>query len=159
MINSGADSRLFEDVVRPLLAQSVSLRFQARGASMSPAIRDGEIVEISPVAVRELRKGDIVLAKAEHGFRLHRIVIADPAKDRFITRGDCGQDNDPALTGAQILGIARSKEVRIGRALVSARFKGVAGRTWRMLARAQYLTENVLLRARSAVSPSASSSR
>src|SRR5262252_9822685 len=102
MIECGADSKLFEEVLRPLLEQGLSVRFQARGASMSPAIRDGEIVEVTPVIVPKLRKDDIVLAKSHCGFRLHRIVLADPAKDLFITRGDCGQENDPALKADQI---------------------------------------------------------
>src|SRR5579863_5518262 len=121
MIKSGTDSKLFERVLRELLGKGLSVRFQARGASMSPVIRDGEIVQVTPVIVSKLRKDDIVLAKSNYGFRLHRIVFADYARNVFITRGDCGQENDPALTGSQILGLAKAKEVRIGRKLVKAR--------------------------------------
>ena len=133
-----ADSKLFEEIVCPLLEQGVSVRFQARGASMSPAIRDGEVVEVTPVMVTKLRKDDIVLAKSNCGFRLHRIVRADPASDVFITRGDCGQENDPALKGDQVLGLARAKEVRVGRNIVRAKFKGVGGWLLRFAAGAQY---------------------
>ncbi len=137
MINSGADSKVFEEVIRELLRQGLSARFQARGASMSPAIRDGEIVEVTPVIVSKLRKDDIVLAKSNYGFRLHRIVFVDHARDVFITRGDCGQGSDPALKGAQILGLARAKEVRVGRIVVQARFKGFGGWATRCVARGQ----------------------
>jgi hypothetical protein len=156
MIENVADTRLFEEVARPLLAQGLSVRFQARGASMSPAIRDGEVVEVIPTNVTELQRDDIVLAKTAHGFRLHRIVLADPAKDVFITRGDCGQENDPVLTGAQILGIAQSKEVWLGRNFVRARFRGVGGWMLRSAARAQYLTGKAIQRARSFGFPSGS---
>jgi len=139
MIRSEADSKLFDDVIRELLGQGLSVRFQARGASMSPAIRDGEFVQVTPVIVSKLRKDDIVLAKGTYGFRLHRIVRADAARDEFVTRGDCGQQDDPALTGAQILGMARSKDVRIGRKIVQARFKSVRGWALRCAARGQYL--------------------
>src|SRR5271165_2634199 len=122
MTDRGADSKLFEEVIRELLEQGMSARFQARGSSMSPAIRDGEVVEVTPVMVTKLRKDDIVLAKSNCGFRLHRIVLVDPAKDVFVTRGDCGQENDPELRGDQILGLARAKEVRVGRNIVQARF-------------------------------------
>jgi hypothetical protein len=101
MNDCGADSKLFEELTRDLLERGIGVRFRARGASMSPAIRDGEIVEITPVIVSKLRKDDIVLAKSKYGFRLHRIVYANPANDVFVTRGDCGQQNDPALTRAQ----------------------------------------------------------
>jgi uncharacterized repeat protein (TIGR01451 family) len=138
-----ADSEVFEAVVRELLSKGLSVRFQAHGASMSPAIRDGEFVEVTPVIVSKLRKDDIVLAKSNYGFRLHRIVFADFARDVFITRGDCGQENDPALTGAQILGLAKAKEVRIGRRLLQARFQGVMGQTLRCAARAQYVAQKL----------------
>lgn len=147
MIENGADSQLFDELVRPLLAQGLSVRFQARGASMSPAIRDGEVVEVIPAVVTELHKDDIVLAKTEHGFRLHRIVLADHTKDCFVTRGDCGQEDDPVLTGSQILGLARAKEVQIGRNTVRAKFRGVRGWMLRSAARAQYLTSKLVQRA------------
>lgn len=143
MIRTGADSNLFEEVARELLEQGLCVRFQARGASMAPAIRDGEIVEVTPVIVSELRKDDIVLAKTNHGFRLHRLVSADSAGDVFLTRGDCGQENDPALRGSEILGLARAKEVRVGRNVVQARFKGVGGWTLRAAARAQRVASKV----------------
>lgn len=113
---------------------------------MSPAIRDGEVVEITPVIVSKLRKDDIVLAKSEYGIRLHRIVCADHANDRFITRGDCGQQDDPALSGDQILGLARAKEVRVGRITVHAKFRKVDGWVLRCAARGQAVAEKILHR-------------
>jgi len=148
-----ADSKVFEGIVRPLLAQGLSVRFQARGASMSPTIRDGEIVEVIPLGGGELRKDDIILAKSDCGFRLHRIVFADVANDLFITRGDCGQENDPALKRGQILGLARAKELRLGRRMVRARFKGAGGWMLRTLARGQYLAEKAMRRAWNSGSP------
>src|SRR5579871_1842466 len=146
MSDSQADSKLFEGVIRDLLGQGLSVRFQARGASMSPAIRDGEFVQVTPVIVSKLRKDDIVLAKGRHGFRLHRIVRADAARDEFVTRGDCGQRDDPMLSGAQILGLARAKDVRIGRKIVQARFKSVRGWALRCAARGQYLAGKAMRR-------------
>jgi uncharacterized repeat protein (TIGR01451 family) len=148
-----ADSKLFEEIVRPLLDQGLSVRFQARGASMSPAIRDGEVVEVTPVIVAKLRKDDIVLAKSNCGFRLHRIVRADPASAVFVTRGDCGQENDPALRADQILGLARAKEVRVGRNIVQARFRGVGGWMLRSAARAQFVSSKLFRKAADAASP------
>ncbi len=153
MTSIGADSKLFEEVTRELLEQGLSVRFQARGASMSPAIRDGEVVHVTPVIVSKLRKDDIVLTRSKNGFRLHRIVFADPAKDEFVTRGDCGQENDPMLKGAQILGLAQAKEVHVGRKVVRANFRGVGGWTLRCAARAQRILSKVLQPATSNSSP------
>jgi uncharacterized repeat protein (TIGR01451 family) len=146
MNESGTDSRLFEELTRELLERGVGVRFRALGASMSPAIRDGEIVEITPVIVSKLRKDDIVLAKSHFGFRLHRIVCADQANDRFITRGDCSQQDDPTLRGEQILGLARAKEVRVGRTTVRAQFHGIIGWALRSAARGQRIAKKILHR-------------
>ncbi len=147
MTKVGADSRLFEEVVHELLQQGLSVRFQAVGASMSPAIRDGDFVQVTPVIVSKLRKDDIVLAKTNDGFRLHRIVRADHQRDIFITRGDCGQQNDPALHGRQILGLALAKEVRIGQSIVQASFRGMTGRVYRSAARGQYAAGKLVRKA------------
>jgi len=138
MILRNADSELFEGLALLMLREGLSVRFQARGGSMSPAIRDGEIVEVSAVKPSKLRKNDIILAKTKFGFRLHRIVTMDLANDIFVTRGDCGQENDPPLKGAQILGMARSKELRVGWMTVRASFR--SGGFLRAAARTQYLT-------------------
>jgi len=137
-------SKLFESLSRELLREGNCIRFQARGASMSPAIRDGEVVLVEPAVTADLRKGDIVLVKGETGFRLHRLVVADVDRDEFTARGDCGQQNDPALKAAQIVGLARSKEVRVGRKIVRARFQGVGGRALRCAARVQYAAGKLL---------------
>src|SRR5579872_3255319 len=133
----GADSKLFAEVTLVLLEQGLCVSFQARGASMSPAIRDGEVVQVTPVIVSKLRKDDIVLTKSNCGFRLHRLVVADHAKDVFVTRGDCGQQDDPPLSGKEIVGIAVAKEVRVGNKIVRAKLSGVAGRVLCGLARGQ----------------------
>src|SRR5580700_7277955 len=137
-------SGLFHAISRELLLEGNGIRFQARGASMSPAIRDGEIVHVKSVPLAELRSGDIVLIKGEMGFRLHRLVVADAAQDVFITRGDCGQQDDPAVSGEEILGIAVAKEVRVGARMVPAKLKGIGGRVIRGAARGQWMAKKLL---------------
>ncbi len=147
MIECGADSELFEKLSRDLLAQGNCVRFQARGASMSPAIRDGEIVLVTPVIIEKLRGGDIVLTRSNFGFRVHRLVVADHGQNKFITRGDCGQQDDSPVTGDQILGIVAAKEVRIGRRIVRANFKSVSGSAMRCAARGLAVAAKLLRRA------------
>src|SRR5437588_5104585 len=137
MTNHDSGSASFEALSRELLNKGLSVRFEARGASMSPCIRDGEIVYVTPVIVSKLRKDDIVLTKANNGFRIHRLVIAEHAKDFFVTRGDCGQQDDPAVRGDEILGIAVAKEVKVGRRMVRANIKGAGGQLLRCASRAQ----------------------
>jgi uncharacterized repeat protein (TIGR01451 family) len=111
---------------------------------MSPAIRDGEMVYVKPASEANLHRGDIVLVKGDNGFRLHRLVRADAGRDVFITRGDCGQQDDPAVRSQQILGVAVAKEVRIGKRVVRAKFKGMGGGFLRGVARGQSVFGKVL---------------
>ena len=76
--NSQSDSERFEALSRELLNNDFNVRLEAHGASMSPCIRDGQIVHVTPVIVSKLREGDIVLTKGRSGFRIHRLVVADP---------------------------------------------------------------------------------
>jgi uncharacterized repeat protein (TIGR01451 family) len=111
---------------------------------MSPAIRDGEMVYVRPASEVHLRRGDIVLVKGDYGFKLHRLVKADAVKDVFITRGDCGQQNDPPVRSAQILGVAVAKEVRLGRRRMRVNLKGVGGIFLRGAAIGQSATSKLL---------------
>jgi len=138
------ESKQFESFVVECLGAGLRVRFQARGASMSPAIRDGEMVYVRPASGVNLRKGDIVLLKGDHGFRLHRLVVADAVRNVFITRGDCGQQDDSAVQGEQILGVAVAKEVRVGRRIVRTKLKGMGGRLLRGVARGQSVASKLL---------------
>lgn len=104
---------------------------------MSPAISDGEVVHLAPAIPAELRVGDIVLVKGERGFCLHRLIVADCAADKFLTRGDRGLEDDPAIAGRQIAGVATAKEVRAGKQIVLAPLKGMRGQVLCNVARAQ----------------------
>ena len=130
-------SKLFEAITRELLRSGNGIRFQARGGSMSPAIGDGEIVHVKSAVPADLCKGSIVLVKGEMGFRLHRLVVADAEQDVFITRGDCGHQDDPAVSREEIVGIAVAKEVQVGRRIVRARMNGLGGRLLCGVARGQ----------------------
>ena len=144
MTNSGSDSEGFEAFCRELLHQGLTVRFEARGASMSPLIRDREIVYVTPVIVSKLRKGDIVLTKGHSGFRVHRLVVLDLDKNLFITRGDCGQQDDPPVRSDQILGIVLAKEVRLGEKMVVAKLKGIGGKLLQGTARGQHVAGKLL---------------
>src|SRR5579863_4290861 len=153
MTDIESDSARFEALSRELLNSGHSVRFEARGRSMSPCIRDGQIVYVTGVIVSKLRKGDIVLTKGHSGFRVHRLVVTDHSKNLFITRGDCGQQNDPPVSGDQILGIVVAKEVKLGKTFVRTELKGIGGKLLRGAARAQYAAVKLLkgvLRSRSA---------
>jgi uncharacterized repeat protein (TIGR01451 family) len=144
--NVTSDSERFEALSRELLNHGMSVRFEARGASMSPCIRDGDIVHVTPVIISKLRKDDIVLTKGDKGFLIHRLVSVDRENDIFVTRGDCGQQNDPAVSSRQILGVACSKEIRLGKKAVRIKLTGFSGQLLAGAARARTSAGRLLRR-------------
>jgi uncharacterized repeat protein (TIGR01451 family) len=145
-------SREFESFSLDCLRAGLRVRFQARGSSMFPTIRDGETVYVKPASEADLRKGDIVLVKSDIGFRLHRLILADAGRDVFIARGDSALQDDPAVRHDQILGVAVAKDVRVGTETLRANFRGIGGRCLRIAARGQAALEKLMRIAASVLS-------
>ncbi len=57
-----------------LLKKGHPIRFETKGGSMSPAIVDGEIIKVEPIAVSEIRPGDIILYEAGNRIIAHRVI-------------------------------------------------------------------------------------
>jgi uncharacterized repeat protein (TIGR01451 family) len=102
------NSALLAAVCKALLDRGVNVRFRAQGQSMKPNILDGDALIIASVPQKELRRGDVALTHGQDGLRAHRVYNADPAARSVITRGDSGQENDPATPG--VLGIVVAVE-------------------------------------------------
>jgi uncharacterized repeat protein (TIGR01451 family) len=128
MTSSEPDSASFEALSRELLKKGITVRFQARGQSMSPTIRNDETVHVTPVIITKLREGDIVLTKGDKRFLIHRLVVANHDENVFITRGDCSQQDDAPVTGEQILGLAIAKELRLGKIVLRMKLTGISGK-------------------------------
>ena len=78
--------KALEEFLRAVLAKGASFRFEARGLSMHPFIKDQEVITISPVQRSRLYCGDVVaFCHPETGrLTVHRIVKKN-AQD-FITQ-------------------------------------------------------------------------
>jgi hypothetical protein len=85
------------------LAQSRNIRMRVYGESMLPALWPGDIVEIAPCALQEVKKGEIVLATREGRFFLHRF-LAPCQPDGFLLRGDSMPGGDPFFPLEALLG-------------------------------------------------------
>src|SRR5579863_6822133 len=90
-------SRRFESFGLDCLKAGLRVRFPVRGAGMSPAIGDGDTVYVKPASEAHLCRGEIVLVRVDSGFCLRRLIRADTGRDVFITRGDYGLQDDPAV--------------------------------------------------------------
>ncbi len=104
------NSELFASLGQELLATGLGFRFQARGMSMQPTIRDGEMVHVEPVEIGEIRKRDIVLFSDGWTFRAHRVTGIGPSRKVLFTRGDAAAEMDGPVCAQQVLGKVVAKE-------------------------------------------------
>jgi hypothetical protein len=109
------DHRRFADVASDLLARGYAVRFRAGGGSMAPAIGDGDVITVTPIAAANLIPGRVIVYRDRHRIFAHRIVhIADRRArcEHLIVRGDAVRDCDPPVAPSQVLGevtaVARS---------------------------------------------------
>lgn len=81
-----------------------SLRFRAKGTSMSPFIRDRDVITVTPVTTNTLRAGQIIafVFQPEGKLCVHRIICRN--QDGFITRGDNLAWPDSVISETQVLG-------------------------------------------------------
>jgi hypothetical protein len=86
---------------------------EARGESMKPSIRDGDLVLLAEPP-REARPGRVVLAAARDRYLLHRIVSVE--LDAVRTRGDSCVENDGPVAKSAVL--ARAIAVKRGGAVI-----------------------------------------
>lgn len=87
-----------------------SLRFTAKGYSMTPSIRHNDVIIVSSMSDRKLKRGDVVLFKNDENSQItiHRII-----KERggnYLMRGDNSDESDGWITGNMIYGVVTGIE-------------------------------------------------
>ncbi len=88
------------------LLQGRTMRFRPRGRSMTPLLRDGDVVTIAPG--KRCRIGDVVLFRIGEALILHRVVAK--FSGRVGTKGDALGRLDATVTPRDILGRAIRRE-------------------------------------------------
>lgn len=92
------------------LARGAAVRFTARGWSMDPFIKDGDVVTVLPGAGRP-RLGEVIAFSPPGGHVVvHRVVGCTPGG--VLTRGDGAARDDGLVTPAELLGVTRRVERR-----------------------------------------------
>jgi signal peptidase I len=106
------------NLLRDILRKGVDCRFQAQGYSMSPFIKNGDIITISPLLLSP-RIGDVVAFVNPETTRLliHRIIVKKGCS--YLMKGDNISEADGFIQEADILGIVtrierNGKKVFIG---------------------------------------------
>ena len=92
----------FASIAQEVLGRGRALRFRAKGGSMSPFIRNGDVVEVVPLEGK-INLGDIVLYRSSHGNTvIHRVI--QRSKRSIITKGDSVPSSDQPMLSRQVLG-------------------------------------------------------
>lgn len=104
-------------LLEAVLARGASFRFQARGYSMAPFIRDGDILTVAPIAAEARRIGVVVAVvnPARGSLIVHRIVARrgeGRAETAFLVKGDNCRHSDGAFPADSIIGVIASVERR-----------------------------------------------
>ena len=96
--------RALHEFLQAVIAKGASFRFEARGFSMHPFIKDGEMITISPVEGGRLFSGDVVaFCHPETGrLTVHRIVKKDA--QGLLLRGDNCSEADGLISATSLLG-------------------------------------------------------
>jgi hypothetical protein len=90
-----------------LLDAGLSVRFRARGNSMSPTIRDGEYLIVAPIDATQVAVGDILFCEMRRGPIAHRVCAIERRSDRslqFKLYGDASLDGDLPVATDQLRG-------------------------------------------------------
>jgi len=92
------------ELLRDILGKDAECRFQAKGHSMSPFIKDGDVVTISPLSGSSPRLGDVVAFNHPEAGKLviHRIVREKG--DFYLVRGENAFEADGYIEKRDILG-------------------------------------------------------
>jgi signal peptidase I len=106
-------------ILQAVLARKRPFRFRARGVSMTPFVRDGDVITVAPLRTGDPRLGDIVAFFSPGGEELivHRVVRR---RGEFsLIRADNKPEADGLLPRSRVLGKVsrierKEKRVRLG---------------------------------------------
>jgi signal peptidase I len=99
-------------LMQAVLARGLPFRFEARGTSMSPFIRDGDIVTIRPIGRIPPKKGDVVAFAEPLTDKLYVHRIIKETRAGFAIKGDNLPRSDGLIPEANLLGVVAKVERR-----------------------------------------------
>lgn len=106
-------------LLEAVLARGVPFRFRARGFSMSPLIKDGDVLTVAPRGEARLRPGDTVafINPLTGKPAVHRIIRRE--QEFVVVKGDNVAEPDGLVPERDVLGIVTSvergrKKIRFG---------------------------------------------
>lgn len=101
----------FSELSAEILCLGKSIRFEARGSSMDPLLRDGDILLVEPVKQRLLRVGEVVICSNHSGnVIVHRVLRRQVRSDGayYLVQGDQALQPDGWIPQGKVYGRVRS---------------------------------------------------
>jgi hypothetical protein len=100
-------SAAFAELAQDLLRAGKALRFEARGGSMAPLVRDGDVLLVRPADGGAVGIGDVVLCSSAVGrILVHRVIGKRVTRQGrwFTVQGDALSRPDGEIPEAQVYG-------------------------------------------------------
>jgi signal peptidase I len=97
-------------LLRAVLGRGASARFRARGFSMSPFIRNEDVITLTPLKDTAPSIGDVIAFVLPEADKLcvHRVVGKEG--DGYLTKGDNATDADGSVSKENMLGFVKRVE-------------------------------------------------
>ena len=94
----------FAELMITVLEKGKSFRFQAKGGSMSPFIKDQDIITVKPIQPETIHKGDVLafVNPNQQKLNVHRVVAIKNGK--YLMKGDSAHSPDGWIKRDQIIG-------------------------------------------------------
>lgn len=98
------------DLIEAVHEKGAAFRFKAKGYSMTPSIRDGDVITISPLKDIMPRRGDVVAFRYPDRPQMlvHRVLHAGEKK--YYIKGDNTPEGDGWVPAENILGLITKVE-------------------------------------------------
>lgn len=107
------DTEACADVIRSALAKKANLRFQVKGFSMSPFIKDGDVITLSLLPEGRIGLGRSIAFTRPPDKKLviHRLVrVRKKPQVRYITKGDNADKPDCLISRTDMLAYVKKVE-------------------------------------------------
>jgi hypothetical protein len=104
------DRQALQELLKAVLERGMPFRFEARGHSMHPFIRDRDVVTVAPLPARPLLQGEIVAFRhpMSGALVLHR--VREVRAEGLLVQGDNAQRSDGVIGEGDLLGLVTRAE-------------------------------------------------
>ncbi|MCL7988420.1 S24/S26 family peptidase [Sphingobacterium sp. lm-10] len=97
------ENSLFFQQVYEYICDGKEVAFSLRGSSMSPFLKEGDLITVKPLTGVSLKIGHIVLAYFKNGYILHRIIRLD--QDYVYIAGDANLVQIEKIERKSVIGL------------------------------------------------------